>query len=154
MDILIIIALIVAGIIMFLVEVFVIPGISIAGVAAFVCLVYANYYAFTNIGTTAGFITLLTTAIACTTVLIWFMKSKTLDKIALKKEISSKVDNSAELSIKVGDTGFAATRLALIGIAEINGSTVEVKSIDGFIDEKTPIVVARIQEGTILVQKQ
>ena len=58
MDILIIIVLIVAAVILFLVELFVIPGISIAGILAGACMIYANYYAFTYLGTTAGFITL------------------------------------------------------------------------------------------------
>jgi len=154
MDILIIIGLIAAGIILFLIEIFVIPGISIAGIGAFFCLVYANYFAFSNLGNTAGFITLAASAIACVVTLVLFMKSKTLDKIALKKNITSTIDNEAELSVKEGDTGIAVTRLALIGMAEINGHHVEVKSADGYIDEKTPIVVSRIADGTILVAKQ
>ncbi len=154
MDILIIIGLIAAGIILFLIEIFVIPGISIAGIGAFFCLIYANYFAFSNLGNTAGFITLAASAIACVGTLILFMKSKTLDKIALKKNITSTIDNEAELSVKEGDSGIAVTRLALIGMADINGHHVEVKSVDGFIDEKTPIVVSRIADGTILVAKQ
>ena len=154
MDILIIIGLIAAGIILFMIEIFVIPGISIAGIGAFFCLIYANYFAFSNLGNTAGFITLAASAIACVGTLILFMKSKTLDKIALKKNITSTIDNEAELSVKKGDSGIAVTRLALIGMADINGHHVEVKSVDGFIDEKTPIVVSRIADGTILVAKQ
>jgi len=42
----------------------------------------------------------------------------------------------------------------LIGMADINGHHVEVRSIDGYIDEKTPIIVTRIENGTILVEKQ
>ena len=57
MDVLIIIALIAAAVILFLVELFVIPGISLAGISALVCIIYANYYAFANLGTGAGFIT-------------------------------------------------------------------------------------------------
>ena len=47
MDILIIAVLIIAAVILFLVELFVIPGISLAGISALVCILYANYYAFT-----------------------------------------------------------------------------------------------------------
>ena len=73
MDILIIIVLIVAAVILFLVELFVIPGISIAGILAGACMIYANYYAFAYLGTTAGFITLGVSAIACIGSLILFM---------------------------------------------------------------------------------
>ncbi len=155
MDIIIIAVLIIAAVILFLVELFIIPGISFAGIAALGCIIYANYHAFAYLGTEAGFITLTVSGVACIGSLVWFMRSKTLDKIALKEEILSQVDKEAELSVRVGDTGICTTRLALIGHAEINGKIVEVKSIDGFLDEKTPIVVARIVEGNILlVEKQ
>ena len=100
MDILIIIVLIVAAVILFLVELFVIPGISIAGILAGACMIYANYYAFAYLGTTAGFITLGVSAIACIGSLILFMRSKTLDKVALKKNITSKVDRTAADQVK------------------------------------------------------
>ncbi|KAB4034525.1 nodulation efficiency protein D (NfeD), partial [Bacteroides uniformis] len=45
------------------------------------------------------------------------------------------------------------TRLALIGYAEINGDIVEVKSSDGFLNEKTPIIVDRIADGVLLVER-
>ena len=82
-----------------------------------------------------------------------YLPSKTLDKIALKKNITSKVDRSAEEKVKVGDIGVTTTRLALIGYAEINGDIVEVKSSDGFLNEKTPIIVDRIADGVLLVER-
>ena len=160
MDVLIIIALIAAAVILFLVELFVIPGISLAGISALVCIIYANYYAFANLGTGAGFITLIISGIAlgisgvaCIGSLVWFMRSKTLDKLALKKDITSKIDRSAAEKVKVGDTGITITRLAQIGNAEINGNIIEVKSMDGLLNEKTPIVVNRITDGIIFVEK-
>lgn len=154
MDILIIVVLIIVAVILFLVELFVIPGISWAGISALICIVYANIYAFTNLGMGVGFITLAVSAATCIGSLVWFMRSKTLDKLALKKDITSKVDRRAEESVKIGDIGFCTTRLALIGYADIDGKIVEVKSMDGFLNEKTPIIVSRIDEGMILVEKQ
>lgn len=154
MDILIITVLIIAAVVLFLLELFVIPGISLAGISALVCILYANYYAFTNLGMTGGFITLGISIVACIGSLVWFMRSKMLDKLALHKDIDSKVDRTAEKRIKIGDIGISTTRLAQIGYAEINGNIIEVRSIDGFLDEKTPIIVRRITDGTILVEKQ
>lgn len=154
MDILIVSVLIIAAVILFLVELFLIPGISVAGFAAIGSLIYANYYAFVYMGPVAGFITLVVSAIACIGSLVLFMRSKTLDKVALSKNITSKVDREAEQSLKVGDTGVTTTRLALIGYAEIHEKIVEVKSTGEFLDEKTPIVVSRITDGTVLVEKK
>ena len=154
MDILIIASLIIGAVILFLVELFVIPGISVAGFLAGGCIIFANYYAFAYMGTTAGVITLIISALACIGSLVWFMRSKTLDKIALKKNITSKVDRSAEEKVKVGDVGITTTRLALIGNADIGGRLVEVKSADGFLDEGTPVIVVRVEDAQITVKKK
>jgi len=154
MDIAIIAVLLIAAIILFLVELFVIPGISIAGILAGGCYLYANYYAFTRLGMAGGFVTLGISAAACVGSLVWFMRSKTLDRISLKTDITGTVDRSAEQSVQVGDTGIALTRLALVGRADIAGRLVEVTSADGFLDEKTPVVVVRIADGTVFVGRK
>lgn len=153
MEILIISLLVIVAVILFLVELFLVPGISIAGILAGGCLLYANYYAFVHLGVAGGCITLAVSAVACIVSLVLFMRSKTLDRVALKKNITSKVDRTAESQVQVGDTGIATTRLALIGYAEIRGHIVEVKSAGGFIDEKTPVAVTRITDGIILVEQ-
>lgn len=153
MDLIIIIGLIVLGTLFFLIEVFLLPGISVAGLAALCSMGYACYYAFTELGATEGYLTLAAVIVLCTAALILFMKSRTLDKLSLKKEIKSSVDNKVERSLKIGDKGTTVTRLALIGMADFGNRTAEVKSIDGFINEQTPIVVVRIEDGTILVKK-
>lgn len=153
MDILIICLLILAAIILFLIELFVVPGISIAGILAGVCALLANYYAFVHISTMAGILTLVVTALSSIGSLVWFMRSKTLDRLSLKQNITSKVDRSAESRVHPGDTGITTTRLALIGYANINDNIVEVKSTGEFMDTNTPIRVARVVDGIILVEK-
>ena len=153
MDIVIIIALIVAGLLLFMAEVFLIPGLSLAGIASAGCLIYVNYYAFAQLGATGGLVTLIISLCSYIIMLSWFLRSKAIDKLALKKNIDSTVGTPAEQEVKIGDTGVAITRLALIGNAEINGKIIEVKSADGFLNEHTPIVVERIMEGIIMVRK-
>ena len=139
MEVFIIVSLILAGLLLFIVEVFLIPGISIAGIASAICLLYANYYAFDTLGPIAGFITLIASVLSCIAIIVWFMHSKTMDKLSLKKTLDYK--------------GIAITRLALIGNANFNGHIIEVRSADGLIDENTPIYVERMVEGTVIVRK-
>ena len=153
MEVLIIVALILAGLLLFIVEVFLIPGISIAGIASAICLLYANYYAFDALGLTAGFITLAASILGCIAITAWFMHSKTVDKLSLKKTLDYKINPLKGLDINIGDEGVTVTRLALIGNADINGHIVEVRSADGLIDEKTPVYVERIVERTVIVRK-
>ncbi len=152
MEVLIISMLIIAGLILFIIEVFLIPGISVAGIASVCSLLYAIYYAFDSLGTQAGIITIGITIIGITGITIWFMKGKTVDKLALKQTLDYKPNPLKGVDIHVGDIGTTITRLTLIGNAEINGHILEVQSADGFIDEKTPIKVCRITPNTIYVQ--
>lgn len=151
MDILIIIALLVAGIILLLLEVFLFPGISIAGIGATACLIYANIHAFSELGLVPGFVTLAISIISSILVFVWFMRSKSLDRLALKKDIDSSVKQPEMNDIHLGDKGIALTRLAQIGNAQFGENIVEVKSAGEFIDAKTPIVVERITDGVIIV---
>lgn len=92
MEVFIIVSLILAGLLLFIVEVFLIPGISIAGIASAICLLYANYYAFDTLGPIAGFITLIASVLSCIAIIVWFMHSKTMDKLSLKKTLDYKID--------------------------------------------------------------
>ena len=153
MDILIIASLIIAGLILFIIEVFLLPGINIAGIISAICLLYANYYAFDTMGTLPGCITLAISAIGVIAITVWFMRSKTVDKLSLKKTIDYKPEPLKGLNLKAGDEGIALTRLALIGNAEFDGNIIEVRSTGDFIEEKSRIRVNRIRDGIVLVEK-
>ena len=153
MDILIIASLIIAGLILFIIEVFLLPGISIAGIISAVCLLYANYYAFDTMGTLPGCITLVISAIGVIAITIWFMRSKTVDKLSLKKTIDYKPEPLKGLNLKAGVEGIALTRLALIGNAEFDGNIIEVRSTGDFIEEKSKIRIERIRDGIVMVEK-
>lgn len=85
METLIIIALILAGLLLFAVEVFLVPGITLAGIASGISLLYAICYAFHSVGTQVGFITLAVEAVGIIGITIWFMRSKTVDRLSLKQ---------------------------------------------------------------------
>lgn len=108
MEILIIIALIVAGLLLFAVEVFLVPGITLAGIASGVSLLYAIYYAFHAVGTQAGFITLAVVAVGIIGVTIWFMRSKTVDRLSLKKTLDYKPEPLKGTNIQVGRHRYVA----------------------------------------------
>ena len=148
METLIIIALIVGGLILFAIEVFLIPGISIAGIGSAVCILYAIYSAFTSLGSEAGFITLGVSLLGIIGVTWWFMRS-----LSLKKTLDYRPSPFEGMDLKPGDKGMSVTRLTLIGNADFNGHIIEVQSADGFIDEKTPVEIVRINETTVYVKQ-
>ena len=149
--ILLILILLLAGLLLFAVEVFLIPGISIAGIASGICLLLANYYAFTDLGTGAGLLVLLVTLAGGAAILRWFMRSKPVDRLSLKKTLDYRPNPLEGLNLQAGDEGTAITRLALTGNARFGEHQIEVQSADGFIDEKTPVRIDRIANGTVYV---
>lgn len=152
MEILIVASLIIAGLLLFAVEVFLIPGISLAGIASAISMLYAIYYSFVHIGMMGGSLTLAASVLGIAGLTWWFMRSKTVDKLSLKKTLDFKPNPLEGLNLQIGDKGITTTRLTLIGNADFSGNTIEVQSVDGFIDEKTMIQITSIKENRVYVK--
>lgn len=152
MDILIIGTLLVIGIFLIILEIFFLPGITIAGIASILFLAGAIYYAFAELGSTEGFVVLAVSVIAIITTIIWFMRSKTLTKMSLHTEIDSVAPTLIDTHIKVGDTGVTLSRLNPMGQIIIGNEKIEAKSLDGFIDENQPVVVEKVENTNVIVR--
>jgi membrane-bound ClpP family serine protease len=138
--------------ILLLVEIILIPGLGLTGILGIMSMIGAVIYSFSFIGCIAGWITLGFGCAICVIFILWALYGKSLDKVALKKNIDSTVKEDEISKFAVGDKGIARTRLALIGEAEINGLIVEVKSESGFVDEGEPVEVVRLSGDTVFVK--
>lgn len=152
MEILIIISLLIAGLLLFAVEVFLIPGISLAGIASAISMIYAIYYSFVHVGMLGGVITLIVSLIGIAGLTWWFMRSKTVDRLSLKKTLDNAPTPLESLNLQIGDKGITTTRLTLIGNVDFSGHLLEVQSADGFIDEKTEVVISKISDNRVYVK--
>ena len=153
MDILITALLVLFATAMLVVEVAFIPGFGFTGTLGVLSMVGSVFYAFTQLGAAAGWITMLLCVLICVALFLWALYGNTIDRMALKKNIDSTVNDQDMSLFSVGDRGVTRTRLALIGEALINGKVVEVKSEDGFIDERQEIEIIRISGDSIFVEK-
>ncbi|MEA4919051.1 NfeD family protein [Proteiniphilum sp.] len=155
LDLVIIIAVILLGIVFMLIEIFLLPGISIAGIAGAIFLIGGIAYAYIFQGNMVGNIALGGTVVLLGGSFFWLLKSKSLRKISLDTNIEGKVDTSHLQKIAVGDTGVAISRLNPIGQLLINDVEVEGKSFDGeFLDEDTEIEVVKVEAYNVLVKKK
>ncbi|MDR0438027.1 MAG: nodulation efficiency protein D (NfeD) [Bacteroidales bacterium] len=145
------ILLLVVGFILILVEILVVPGMSIVGIFGFSALIYGVVRIFVDYGTTAGWIALASVLAVCIILVVWFMKTKSWKKIMLHDKLEDKVNVVDQHKIKVGDEGTAMSRLAPMGQATFADEIYEVHSMDGFIDQKTPIKVVKIENSKIFV---
>lgn len=151
LDIAIIIFLMAVAITLILLEIFMLPGITIAGVGGFIFAAGGLIYAYAA-DTMTGHITLAASLLLFVSAFAWFLRSKSFSRVALKTDIDSKLVSSRDLGIKPGDEGITLSRLAPIGKARVNGFTVEAKSMDELVNENTPIEVVHVDGYNVIVK--
>jgi len=149
-----IIFLIILGLMLFIVEFMLIPGVTIAGIVGAVCLVSAIVFSFTSFGTGTGLLVLGITVMLMVVMTVLMLKSGTWKKFMLKTSLDGKVDTvgAGEGKVKPGDRGVTVTRLAPGGKVLVNGEYFEAKSIDILIDPRQEIEVVRIDDNKLILK--
>jgi len=92
MNILILVLLAVAGVALLVLELFLIPGVGIAGFTGVGCLIGAVVYAYMMVGAMAGHITFFAVLAAAAIAIYIFYKSRAIEKIGLDTKIEDKVE--------------------------------------------------------------
>ena len=149
-----IITLIILGIILLLVEILLIPGFAVTGILGLLSLAGSCYFAFQEYGTVGGSIVIAVNIILIVTLLVYALRANTWKKLSLHTEIDSKADQKPEeKGIEIGQKGVTMTRLNPMGKARIQNVILEVKSLDGFIDNDCPIEVSAIEDNQVIVKE-
>ncbi len=153
MSILAIIIIIVLGILLFIVEFLLIPGVTIAGIGGAILMGVAVYMSYKTHGNTVGNYTLIATLILTIGMFVYALRAKTWNRLMLKKDIDGKVEVGLENeTVKVGDRGESITRMAPVGKVLINGLVVEGKSQRGFVDQHTPVEVIKVLKTQVIIK--
>jgi len=92
MNIVILVLLSLAGILLLVLELFLIPGFGIAGVAGGGCMIGAVVYAYMVLGATAGHITFFALLVSTVVAVYAFYKSRAIEKMGLDATIDDKVE--------------------------------------------------------------
>jgi membrane-bound ClpP family serine protease len=153
MSILAIIIIIVLGILLFIVEFLLIPGVTIAGIGGAILMGVAVYMSYKTHGNTVGNYTLIATLILTIGMFVYALRAKTWNRLMLKKDLEGKVEVGLENeTVKVGDRGESITRMAPVGKVLINGLVVEGKSQRGFLDQHTPVEVIKVLNTQVIIK--
>jgi len=152
-DIVIIVFLMAAAISLIIAEIFLLPGITIAGIGGAILAIGGVAYAY-SVGVMTGNITLGASIATFSGAFLWLLRSNSFSRVSLKADIESTVESPRDMDLKVGDEGISLSRLAPIGKARFNNITVEAKSINDFIDEGTPVVIIRIDGYNVVVENK
>ena len=152
MSLTLIIILIVAGLLFVLLEVLVIPGTTVVGIAGFALIVFSVWEGYHVFGSPTGHFILLGTLILSVLTIVLAFKSNTWNRLMLKAEISGKVNEIDPEKIHEGDTGKAVSRITPAGKAFFNNEFFEVHTDGDFIDQEMEIVVTKIVDNKIFVK--
>ena len=148
-----VITLIILGILLFLIEFLLIPGITIAGIGGGILTVGGIYLAYARFGTETGSIVLLMTLVASILIFALSLRSKTWKRAVLNTNIDGRMNEITDVDkILPGDKGITVTRLAPMGSIRINNLVIEVKCESGFVDPKTEVIVTKVTHSQIIVK--
>jgi membrane-bound ClpP family serine protease len=152
MNFLIIIFLVILGIVLLLIEVTILPGITIAGVGSFLVLVYSVYLAFTTYGSLIGFLTLAFVLIVSPLLVYYFFKGKAGKSMVLNTVLTGVANEINPEKVKVGDIGVTIGRLAPMGKIKVNDEVVEVRSTGTFVNPGEKVRIIHIEKSMVTVE--
>lgn len=145
-----ILLLLVAGLALVVLELLAIPGTTITGLCGLGLIAYGMYEMFVNFGILWGIVSVVITLLICVLLLIYSLRTRTWKKLSLNKEINAKV-NTVKVPVKAGDRGVSITRLAPVGMAEINNERLEVYTSTSYVEPNTPLIVDFVEGNKIRV---
>ncbi|HPR25649.1 NfeD family protein [Lentimicrobium sp.] len=154
MSLTLIIILIIAGLLFLLLEVLVIPGTTVVGIAGFALIVFSVWESYHVFGSPTGHFVLIGTIFFTILTVYLALKSKTWNKIMLKTEISGKVNEIDSTKVQAGDPGVTVSRLTPGGKALINNEYYEVHTNGEFIDQESEIIVTHLADNKIFVKRK
>jgi len=165
------IALFVAGIVLIVLELFVIPGFGVAGILGIICLVcglafsmVANDYFNFSISEPGmlfnSFLLVIASMVTATVVMVIFgkslLKTRAFKRLVLQDEQRSEegYTSSRPNSELLNREGVAKTVLRPSGKVEIDGKWFDAIALDGFVDIGEAIYVEKHENYNLFVRKK
>lgn len=152
MSILVIVLIILLGLFLLVLEFFVFPGVSVAGIGGVIFTAGGIYLAYVSHGSTYGNIALISTLLVAVVMIAMSLRSNTWNRLMLQTNVSGQVETVSEATIKAGDTGVCVTRLNPIGKVKVNNEIVEGRCPGQFVNENTEVQVIKVHKTYIIVK--
>ncbi|MGK9477345.1 NfeD family protein [Melioribacter sp. OK-6-Me] len=161
------IILFIAGIILLLIEIFIVPGFGVFGVSGIALMIISLF-----LGLVSDFplidwdiisfaiiqlaLTLFTTLVIMTLMLKFLPKTSVVTKLVLDKKVEQKSGYGTLPALKdlVGREGIAYTDLRPSGTALIDGKRVDVISEGDYIQRDSPIIVKAVEGMKVIVERK
>ena len=148
-----IVTLIIVGLILLFAEILIITGVGVAGILGLVSMAGSCFYAFHQMGSTAGAVVTAVNVVLVVGLSIYVLRAKTWKRFSLDTKIDSKAVGETP-SVVVGDKGRTVTRLSPVGMVRFGNIQVEAKALEGMIDPNVDVEVVLIEDGKMFVKPE
>ena len=167
------ILLFIVGIILLLVEIFVIPGFGVVGITGIICIIFGLTLSLVgafpssspiDLPTSANFLnaflTVIVSIVLALSLCIYF-GSKILTSNVFSKFVLNTVQHTKEgyvgsdvsQNLMAGKTGTAYTVLRPSGKVQVDGNVYDAMAVNGFIDKGESIEVIKFETAQLFVKK-
>jgi len=140
------------GLLLILVEVFLIPGTTFVGLFGFFLSMGAIALTYKHYGQQTGMIALISFFIFSGLVLYAGFRGGLWKRFSLKSSIQSRFNEGLTSSLAVGEGGIALSTLRPFGKAQFKDEQFEVKTLGQYIDPGTPVKIISIESNQIIVE--
>jgi len=155
------------GLILLLLEIFVVPGFGPVGVTAIAFLALGTYLSWTRLSPVWGVGASLASVLLVILSLVILKKSGATDRLVLGGSIGGKAAQGHEEAkkkagsrqshdplIAVGETGMTLSDLRPSGIGEFNNRRLNIIADGIYIKRNTPVRIVRIEGNRIFVEEE
>jgi membrane-bound serine protease (ClpP class) len=165
------IALFIVGVILLALEVFVIPGFGVAGIAGIICilcglalsLVLNDFFDFTVSGSerfanafllVAG--SMIGSVILCVIFGRSLLKTPVFQRLVLQDEqrASSGYVSGKQVATLINKSGLAATDLRPAGKIEVEGKRYDAVAMDGYVTKGSEVIIEKQENYNVFVRKK
>ncbi|MCI5717861.1 MAG: NfeD family protein [Alistipes sp.] len=148
-----IILLVLLGVFFLVVELVLLPGVTVGTILSLVSYAVAVYMAFERFGLTGGAVTLAVVVVISLVAVVLSLRAKTWRRFSLRQKIESSSMETPSDTVSVGQCGIAVSRLSPMGKVNIDGRVYEAKSIDSYIDQRSRVEVTGFENFTVVVKR-
>lgn len=148
----IILALLLIGLALIIVELVFIPGTTVVGVLGLVFAIVGILISYSHFGSEIGFYMLVGSTITAAAAIFYAFRAGAWKKFAHKSSIDSRVNEGIMASVRIGDEGITLSNLRPMGKAEFNNQTFEVKTSGNYIERGEKVKITRIESHQIVVE--
>ena len=139
------------GLLLILIELFLIPGTTVVGFFGFFVSLTGIFFGYRFYGNTIGSGIAVSTLIIASLSFYWAIKIGAWKLFSLKDDITGKTTNIDE-NLKVGDIGTTTSALRPSGEAVFGSYTSEVTSYGAFVESGTSVKIVEITRNKIFIE--